>query len=63
MFNIRNKVWLLTKYFCTTRSSKKLENKCVGPYTVSKVIHKNAYKFDFPKTRRNHNVIHISRLD
>jgi hypothetical protein len=62
-FNIGDKVWLSTKHFRTTRSSEKLDYKRAGPYTVSKVINRNAYKLDLPKTMRNHNVFHVSQLD
>jgi hypothetical protein len=44
MSDIRAKVWLSTKHFRTTRPSTKLDYKRAGPYTVSKVINRNAYK-------------------
>jgi len=62
-FNVGDKVWLSTKHLRTTRPSKKLDYKRTGPYTVSKIINKNAYKLDLPNTMRNHNVFHISLLD
>jgi len=62
-FEVGNEVWLSTRHFRTTRPSKKLDYKCTGPYTVSKIINKNAYKLDLPKTMRNHNVFHVSQLD
>jgi len=34
-----------------------------GPYTVSTIINKNAYKLDLPKTMRNHNVFHLLQLN
>jgi len=43
--------------------SKKLDYKRAGPYTVYKVINRNAYKLDLPKTMRNHNVFHVSQFD
>jgi len=46
-----------------TRPSKKLGYKRTGPYTVTKIINKNAYKLDLPKTWQNHNVFHVSQLD
>jgi hypothetical protein len=48
-FDIGDKVGLSTKHFQTTRSSMKLDYKQVGPYTVSKGINRNAYKFDLTK--------------
>jgi hypothetical protein len=62
-FRVEEKVWLSTRNFRTTRPSMKLDYKRTGPYTVSKIINKNAYKLDLPKTMRNHNVFHVSQLD
>jgi len=59
-FEDRNKVGLLTRHHQTTRSSKKLDYKRTGPYMVSKIINKNAYKLDSLKTIRNHKVWHLS---
>ena len=42
-FDIGDKVWHSTKHFRTTRPSMKLDFKCTGRYTVSKVITRNAY--------------------
>jgi len=61
--DVGNKVWLSTRHFRTTRPSKKLEYKHTEPYMVSKIISKTAYKLDLPKTKRNHNVFHVSQLD
>jgi hypothetical protein len=62
-FKVGDKVWLSTKHLRTTRPSKKLNYKRTGPYTVSKITNKNAYKLDLPNTMRNHNVFHVSLLD
>jgi hypothetical protein len=62
-FEVGDRVWLSTKHFRTTRPSKKLDYKRAGPYTVSKIINQNAYKFDLPKTMQNHNLFHVSQLD
>jgi hypothetical protein len=62
-FEVGNNVWLSTRHFRTTRPLKKLDYKRTGPYTASKIINKNAYKADLPKTMRNHNVFHVSQLD
>jgi len=63
VFEVGDKVWLSTRHFRTTRLWKKLDYKRTGPYTVSKVINKNAYKLDLPYTIRKHNVFHVSLLD
>jgi len=49
-FAVGDTVWLSTRNFRTTRPSKKLDYKRTGPYTVSKIINKNAYKLGLPKT-------------
>jgi hypothetical protein len=46
IFEVGDMVWLSSRHFRTTRQSKKLDYKRAGPYTVSKVINKNAYKLD-----------------
>jgi len=62
-FEVGDQVWFSTKHFQTTRPSKKLDYNRTGPYTVSKIINKNAYKLDLPNTMRNHSVFHVSLLD
>jgi len=62
-FPVGDKVWLSTRNLKTSRPSKKLDYKRTGPYMVSKIINKNAYKLDLPSTMRNHNVLHVSLLD
>jgi len=62
-FEVGDQVWLSTKHFQTTRPSKKLDYKRTGPYTVNKIINKNAYNLDLPNTMQNHNVFHVSLLD
>jgi hypothetical protein len=62
-FEVGDRVCLSSKHCRMSRLSKKLNYKRAGPYTVSKIINQKAYKLDFPKTMRNHNVFHISELD
>jgi len=62
-FKVGDTVWLSTKHLRTTRPSKKLDYKRTGPYTVSSIINRNAYKLELPNTMRNHNVFHVSLLD
>jgi len=62
-FEIWNQVRLSTQHFWTTRLSIILEYKRTGPYAVSMIINKNAFKLDLPKTMQNHNVCHVSQLD
>jgi len=62
-FKVGDKLWLSTKQLRTARPSKVLDYMRTGPYTVSRIINKNAYKLDLPNTMRNHNVFHVSLLD
>ena len=61
-FETGNIVWLSVRNIKTTRPSKKLDYKRVGPYTVNKVIKKNAYKLDLLNMMCIHNIFHVSVL-
>jgi len=63
IFKVGDKVWLSTRNIHTTSPCKKLDYKRAGPYTVIKIINRNAYKLDLPKTMRINDVFHISLLD
>ena len=62
-FAIGEKVWLSTKNITTSRPSKKLDAKRIGPYEVIKQINANAYRLRLPHTMKIHNVFHVSLLD
>lgn len=49
-FKTGDKVWPSNKNICMMRPCKKLKFMSAGLYTVSKIIIKNAYKVDLPKT-------------
>jgi hypothetical protein len=61
-FEVGDKVWLVTTNIQTKRPMKKLDNKKVGPFTISEKISSHAYRLDLPKTMRIHNVFHINLL-
>jgi hypothetical protein len=63
VFEVGHKVWHSMQLFRTTRPSKKLDYKPTGPYTVTKVINRNAYKLDLPFMIWKHNVFQVSLLD
>jgi hypothetical protein len=63
VFEVGDKVWLSTRHFRTTRPSNQWDDKRTGPYNVSKVINKNAYKLNLPYMIRKHNIFHVSLLD
>jgi len=57
-------VWLNTSNISTSRPSKKLNWKCLGPYKIIKRIGLQAYKLALPPTMRHlHDVFHVSLLD
>ena len=62
-FEIGEKVWLSTKNITTSRPSKKLDAKRIGPHEVIKQINPNAYRLRLPYTMKIHNVFHVSLLD
>lgn len=57
-----DKVWLDARDLKTTRPSKKLDNKWLGPYEVQEQVSRNAYKLKLPKTLRIHPVFHVVKL-
>jgi hypothetical protein len=57
-------VWLNASNISTSRPSKKLDWKRLGPYKVIKRIGLQAYKLALPPTMRHlHDVFHVSLLD
>jgi hypothetical protein len=57
-------VWLNASNISTSRPSKKLDWKRLGPYKVIKRIGLQAYQLALPPTMRHlHNVFHVSLLD
>jgi len=60
---VGDKVWLSAKHIQTTRPSKKLDYKKLGPFKVTKVINRNAYRLELPNPMKVHNVFHVSLLD
>jgi len=57
-------VWLNSKNISTSRPSKKLDWKQLGPFEIVKCIGLQAYQLALPATMRHlHNVFHVSLLD
>ena len=57
-------VWLNASNISTSRPSKKLDWKRLGPYRILKRIGLQAYKLALPPTMRHlHDVFHVSLLD
>jgi hypothetical protein len=56
-------VWLLPRNIRTTRPSKKLDYKKIGPFKILAKIGTSAYKLELPSTMGIHNTFHISLLE
>ena len=59
-YKIGNKVWLSTMNLCLTRTSKKLSERWVGPYVITKLIGNNAVELKLPQSMKIHLVVNIS---
>jgi hypothetical protein len=57
-----DKVWLETKNLKIDRPSKKLTEKRIGPYQITKIISTNAVKLKLPSHFRIHPVFNVSSL-
>ena len=47
-YSVGDKVWLSSENIRTTRLTKKLDYKWLGPYTIDRVISRNAYRLKLP---------------
>jgi len=56
-------VWLLPRNIKTTRPSKKLDYKKIGPFKIVAKIGTSAYKLALPPSMGIHNTFHISLLE
>jgi hypothetical protein len=62
-FEVGDQVLLRTTNIKSQRPSKKLDRKKVGPFTVKRVINRNAYELDLPTHMKIHPVFHIELLE
>ena len=56
-------VWLLPRNIHTSRPSKKLDWKKIGPFKIIAKIGSNTYKLDLPPSIKIHNTFNISLLE
>ena len=47
-YSVGDKVWLSSENIRTTRPTKKIDYKWLGPYTIDRVISHNAYRLKLP---------------
>lgn len=62
-FKINDLVWLSSKFINTTRPSKKLDLKRLGPFKILEKIGSSAFRLELLPEMKIHNVFHISLLD
>ena len=62
-FKIEDQVLLSTANLSTTSPAKKLDDKWIGPYKVTKVLSNgNAVTLDLPKDLTIHNIVNITNV-
>ena len=62
VYRIGDKVWLSAKHIRTTRPTKKLDVRHLGPYRIAKQVSSHAYQLDLPPGMKIHNVFHVRLL-
>jgi len=60
---VRSKVWLDARHIQTTRPTRKLDWKRLGPFRVKKQVSPYAYELHLPASIRIHRVQPVSLLD
>ncbi|KAH0611235.1 uncharacterized protein H6S33_011662 [Morchella sextelata] len=62
-YDIGDMVFVSAKNIRTTRNSRKLDWKKLGPFPVKEIISPYAYRVDLPRSMKMHPVFHVSLLD
>jgi len=63
-YNISEKVLLSSKNIRTSRPSKKLGNRFLGPFEIIEIVGKQAYRLSLPQLYKSiHPVFHVSLLE
>jgi hypothetical protein len=60
---VGSKVWVNARNIRTTRPTRKLDWKCVGPFIVRKQVSPYAYELELPAMIRIHRVQPVLHLD
>ena len=62
-FDVECHVWLNTCNISTKQLSKKLQNKCLEPYTIMKKMSAQIYQLDISKWQKIYNVFNVQLLE
>ena len=62
-FTEGKQVWLSGVHLCTDRSSKKLNHRHLGPFSICKKISDQTYQLNLSDTMKIHSVFHVSLLE
>ena len=63
-YNVSEKVLLSSKNIRTSRPSKKLGNRFLGPFEIIEIVGKQAYRLSLPQLYKSiHPVFHVSLLE
>ena len=62
-FQIGDKVLLCHDFIISTKPSKKLDAKFLGPFQIIAKLSKLMYQLKLPKTLKIHDVFHVSMLE
>ena len=63
LFKVGDKVWLNARDIATSRPSRKLDHKLLGPFKITEKISDLAYRLDLPPTMDINNTFHVSRFE
>ena len=63
IYNIGDQVWLAGKHIKTTRPSKKLDHRYLGPFKITEKISSHAYRLALPWDMKIHDVFHVQLLE
>jgi hypothetical protein len=58
-----DKVWLSSKNIKTSRPTKKLDHRNLGPFSIIEAVGARSFKLDLPKTMKIHPVFHVNLLE
>ena len=61
-YSIGDRVWLSTDNLRLPRTSRKLSERWLGPYSITKLVGTNAVELRLPHSMRIHPVVNISRV-